>query len=781
MRRILLCLALLALLATSASAGRIADSLAFQGRMTNDSDVPVTGTQMVILSLWTDSTGGTLLHTEDQQIQFTNGLFHVCVGCAGAGLDDSIFSVSPQLWMQVQVSGQPPMTPRLLFRSSPRAVTSSRVLGDIETSHNRLAIGDLDADGRLDLVSKPDTAGFLIERVSSFKSRSGHMVILDDRASMSLKTYQPGQPSYGNITFEASDGHVSNFLDCDDDGDGLSDSRISATAGGGGGGAGGSIILEADLDGDGVLESSAGSSASSSTVLYKATQGKSGKTKDCRMAADDDSAYAAVTMDVEADGMIDNSASSSVTASTVTYKATQGKSGKAKSCKMVADEDSAYTEVSMDIGSNGVLDHSVTSSAGLNGASFTVTADADGDGIPESIIDNDCDDAEALTVVAHEAAHVVQQRAGVSLASSVVSADIDGDGLHESSVFNEIDGSIASYGAKQGSTGKTKRCESRADDTSARSFTAVDLDGNGILDVQVGEVCDDGGSAERRVKSYGIGSSGQDGVDVVLRCEMDSVTEDQYVTVNGVVAQQYTAKAGKTGSTKRMICTDPSTGESVSSGEALLLDSLYSEKSFDFLDGGGQPVSMKVKEKGNRTKCTSNLRCTNSANTVEADISCDTTTARSSWAASNAGGGDSLVIQASTTGTGNPIEHSSGAHLTSGGVWTNASDADLKENFSPVNGEEILQKVEELPISQWNYKAESEDVTHIGPTAQDFKQIFGVGVNDKTISTIDPSGIALAAIKELGRQNRELKEENQKMKELLDQLVKKVEKLSSEK
>lgn len=782
MRRTLLCVALLALLATSASAGRIADSLAFQGRLTNSSDVPVSGTQLVILSLWTDSTGGTQLHSEDQQIQFTNGLFSVCVGCVGAGLDDAIFSVSPRLWLQVQLSGEAPMSPRMLIRATPRAVTSSRVLGDIETSHNRLAIGDLNSDGRLDLVSKPDTAGISMEKVSAFKSRSGNMVILDDRASMNLKTYQPGQPSYGNITFEASDGQVSSLLDCDDDGDGQSDSRISATAGsGGGGGAGGMIILEADLDGDGVLESSAGSSASLSTVLYKATQGKSGKTKDCRMAADDDSAYTAVSMDVEADGIIDNSASSSATASTVTYKATQGKSGKAKSCKMVADEDSAYIEVSMDIGTNGVLDNSVTSSAGLTGANFTVTADADGDGVPESIIDNDCDDAEASIVVAHEAAHVVQQRAGVSLASSRVLGDLDGDGILESSVFSEIAGATASYGAKQGSTGKTKRCESSADDTSARSMTAVDLDGNGILDIQIGEVCDDGGSAERRVKSYGIGSSGQDGVDVVLRCVMDSVTEQQNVTVNGVVAQQYTAKAGKTGSTKRMICTDPSTGESVSSGEALLLDSLYSEKSFDFIDGGGQPVSMKVKEKGNRTKCTSNLRCTNSTNTVEADISCDTTTARSSWAASNAGGGDSLVIQASTTGTGNPIEHSSGAHLTSGGVWTNASDAELKENFSPVNGEEILQKVEELPISQWNYKSESEDVTHIGPTAQDFKQIFGVGVNDKTISTIDPSGIALAAIKELGRQNRELKEENQKMKELLDQLVKKVEKLSSEK
>ena len=37
---------------------------------------------------------------------------------------------------------------------------------------------------------------------------------------------------------------------------------------------------------------------------------------------------------------------------------------------------------------------------------------------------------------------------------------------------------------------------------------------------------------------------------------------------------------------------------------------------------------------------------------------------------------------------------------------------------------------------------------HIGPMAQDFYKLFNLGNDDKSISTIDPSGIALAAIKE---------------------------------
>jgi Chaperone of endosialidase len=127
----------------------------------------------------------------------------------------------------------------------------------------------------------------------------------------------------------------------------------------------------------------------------------------------------------------------------------------------------------------------------------------------------------------------------------------------------------------------------------------------------------------------------------------------------------------------------------------------------------------------------------------------------------------------------NPLEHSSGAHLTAGGVWTNASDKKLKENFEQVEGSAILEKIEELPISEWNYKAEGDDVKHIGPTAQDFNKAFDLGGNDKTISTIDPSGVALVAIKELTKQNKELKKKNSELENKLNDLQKQIEKLAS--
>lgn len=113
-----------------------------------------------------------------------------------------------------------------------------------------------------------------------------------------------------------------------------------------------------------------------------------------------------------------------------------------------------------------------------------------------------------------------------------------------------------------------------------------------------------------------------------------------------------------------------------------------------------------------------------------------------------------------------PIHVSGGAYCN-GTNWVNASDASLKENILPIKSCEILDKIERLPIYQWNYKNESEKVKHIGPVAQDFHAVFGVGNDDKSISTIDPAGISLAGIQELIRQNREMKEEIEQLKQLV--------------
>jgi hypothetical protein len=125
------------------------------------------------------------------------------------------------------------------------------------------------------------------------------------------------------------------------------------------------------------------------------------------------------------------------------------------------------------------------------------------------------------------------------------------------------------------------------------------------------------------------------------------------------------------------------------------------------------------------------------------------------------------------------INASNNAYLSRPGVWTNNCNREAKENFTPVNGEQILEQIDQLPITRWNYKTDDTEVTHIGPVAQDFQALFKVGDDTTSISTLDPSGIALAGIKELHKENSELRAQNENLKKQLEALSQKVEKLAA--
>jgi len=107
-----------------------------------------------------------------------------------------------------------------------------------------------------------------------------------------------------------------------------------------------------------------------------------------------------------------------------------------------------------------------------------------------------------------------------------------------------------------------------------------------------------------------------------------------------------------------------------------------------------------------------------------------------------------------------------------GGAWSSISDREVKRNIHPVDGEELLEKLAQLEVSRWSYKTQDERIEHIGPMAQDFYRLFEVGDNNTTISTIDPDGIALAAIKELYQQNQDLKKQVEELEVLVQKLLK---------
>ncbi|MFA6536642.1 MAG: immunoglobulin-like domain-containing protein [Candidatus Paceibacterota bacterium] len=111
-----------------------------------------------------------------------------------------------------------------------------------------------------------------------------------------------------------------------------------------------------------------------------------------------------------------------------------------------------------------------------------------------------------------------------------------------------------------------------------------------------------------------------------------------------------------------------------------------------------------------------------------------------------------------TTPTLGPLTMDSGAYVTTGGSWTNASSRGLKENFTELDPQDVLGKINSLDITRWNYKTEPSDVTHIGPIAEDFYQTFQVGgpSGGKSISSIDPAGVALIGIQALSEKVKAL-------------------------
>jgi hypothetical protein len=98
-----------------------------------------------------------------------------------------------------------------------------------------------------------------------------------------------------------------------------------------------------------------------------------------------------------------------------------------------------------------------------------------------------------------------------------------------------------------------------------------------------------------------------------------------------------------------------------------------------------------------------------------------------------------------------------GARLAPGsGTWASASDRNMKTNVARLDDADVLDKVSRLPISKWSYVTE-RGVRHVGPMAQDFYAAFGVGADDKHITSIDEDGVALAAIKALHAENASLR------------------------
>ena len=117
----------------------------------------------------------------------------------------------------------------------------------------------------------------------------------------------------------------------------------------------------------------------------------------------------------------------------------------------------------------------------------------------------------------------------------------------------------------------------------------------------------------------------------------------------------------------------------------------------------------------------------------------------------------------STTTSSNPfgtftsILGGAGGLLTGLGAVGVGSSRDLKTDKTPIDEDEVLEKVERLPVEAWRYKPGLglNDKPHIGTYAEDFRDTFGLG-DGKTLNLMDTTGVLMASVKSLSKKVKKL-------------------------
>lgn len=129
----------------------------------------------------------------------------------------------------------------------------------------------------------------------------------------------------------------------------------------------------------------------------------------------------------------------------------------------------------------------------------------------------------------------------------------------------------------------------------------------------------------------------------------------------------------------------------------------------------------------------------------------------------------------------------SNGDLTLSGSLIQNSDINAKVNVSPVDSQEVLVSLAEIPISTWSYEHDLSGARHMGPMAQDFHEAFELGQDDRHIVPLDVGGAAIAAIQalyqlslekdaqiaELQKQNADLEARLERLEHLVETIAQK--------
>ena len=137
-------------------------------------------------------------------------------------------------------------------------------------------------------------------------------------------------------------------------------------------------------------------------------------------------------------------------------------------------------------------------------------------------------------------------------------------------------------------------------------------------------------------------------------------------------------------------------------------------------------------------------------------------------------GNDNIFLTVDTTGNvgigtsapTHPLEMASGAHVTAGGVWTNASSRSLKENITELSSGEAFGALSGLNPVKYNYLSEKNE-SYVGFIAEDVPEV--VAMNDrKSLSAMDIVALLTKVVQEQQKSIEGLSNELEQMKQKLN-------------
>jgi len=106
------------------------------------------------------------------------------------------------------------------------------------------------------------------------------------------------------------------------------------------------------------------------------------------------------------------------------------------------------------------------------------------------------------------------------------------------------------------------------------------------------------------------------------------------------------------------------------------------------------------------------------------------------------------------TDPSHPLHMASGAHCTAGGVWTNSSSIERKENVAELPVQKAIEVLEGLNPVMFNFKVD-KDERHLGFIAEDVPALVAT-IDRKSLSPMDIVAVLTKVVQDQQKRITEL-------------------------